>query len=97
MTTERHVKSSPTARPDAIARETSILAAFFEQVKQVQQWRLNFGYPAPRERFLQVADATVESLIPPDQQASAIISNVRLELAELLRFWGAPHSKSAGA
>jgi hypothetical protein len=96
-TTERRAKSEPTPRPDAIARETRILAAFFERVKQVQQWRLNFGYPTPRERFLQIADATVESLIPSDQPASQIISNFRSELAELLRFWGAPHSKSAGA
>jgi hypothetical protein len=86
--------------PNSVQRGRDALDRFFEQVKQVQQWRLNFSYPDPRERFLQIARNVAESSVQwtsPDEAPYEVVSGFQAEIARLLQYWGAPQSKSAGA
>jgi hypothetical protein len=75
---------------------------YIRSLKETQQWRLNFGYPRERERFVQTgriaAEAFVEHLPEADgfDQKTAVERFIK-ELLELMTDWGAPIYKAAGA
>lgn len=94
-------KTTPNVTTELVDRDRDALERFFDQVKQVQQWKFNFGYPVPRERILEAARYLAEYLLKlktvsfSDPQDD--IRRLQKEVSDLLQFWGAPHSLSAGA
>jgi hypothetical protein len=70
----------------------------FSDMKSIQQWRLNFGYPMPREAFLRLAAQVGHSLFrfTVEEDVRNAIQRYENEVLELLVYWGAPESMSAG-
>ncbi|HLZ50321.1 MAG TPA: hypothetical protein VKP61_06215 [Candidatus Acidoferrum sp.] len=80
----------------------SELQQYLRILKETQQWRLNFGYPRERNRFLQAgriaAEAYVEAFSKTEvSDTKATVNNFIKELLELMTDWGAPIVKAAGA
>jgi hypothetical protein len=82
-------------------RERDALPALdrlFMEIKEIQQWRLNFGFPTPRERFLQIArefaQPTFRETVAEEPFETAMLIYER-EILELLEHWGAPKMMSA--
>lgn len=97
---EDAAKRTPNVSSEIASRDRDTLARFFERAKQVQQWRLNFGYPTPRDRILDAARYVAESVLKTTtftEASEETISRFQKELYELLQDWGAPQSLSAGA
>lgn len=97
---KRAAERKPAPSPEVVSRERYMLERFFEQLREVQQWRFNFGYPTPRGRFLQITQSVAESLLKFTLSAEtpeAVVLGFQREVYELLSYWGAPRTKSAGA
>lgn len=58
---------------------------YLDRFREIQQWRLNFGYPRYRTRFMEVAKMAAAKLIPQQNEQSVITA-----LKVLLADWGAP-------
>ena len=97
---KRAAERKPPLSQDMLNRERYALEEFFEQLKRVQQWLFNFGYPVPRARFLRIARSVAQSLVEftsPTESTEEAVLRFQYEISELLYYWGAPRSKSAGA
>jgi hypothetical protein len=71
-------------------------------LKETQEWRLNFGYPKYRERFMEVARMAGETCVRimpeerPGSSGDAVAQFVK-SVYELMTDWGAPLTKGANA
>jgi hypothetical protein len=87
-----------------IRQETPTIALtdFLRLLKETQQWRLNFGYPTFRERFMGMTAlaATVlsqKTSQTPASDLSTLKQSFLNEIYDLMTDWGAPaHTSSAG-
>ncbi len=71
---------------------------FIRLLKETQQWRLNFGYPDFRDRFIQIARMAAETYVQQlEGAASTALAGFLKEFRELMTDWGAPLTKGAGA
>jgi hypothetical protein len=76
--------------------QSSQMLLLKRRLKEMQQWRLNFGDQTPRERFLQVANdvaGVVQKEIKNDEGSPQRTIDTRLLVAsiyDLLMDWGAP-------
>jgi hypothetical protein len=80
--------------------EFDFLVTLDQQVREIQQWRLNFGYPGPRERFLEVANSSLEMVLaskPNEEGRESARARLKKETLELMRDWGAQLSMEADA
>jgi len=78
------------------------LADYLRLLKETQQWRLNFGYPRLRERFVQVGRVAAQKYIeyiPKEEgvDSQSAIDEFVKNLLELMTDWGAPVVRAAGA
>jgi hypothetical protein len=78
------------------------LSQYLRILREAQQWRLNFGYPRERERFIQAGRIAAETYIQnlPTQDKFDTINAIQTflkELRDLMTDWGAPIVKAAGA
>ena len=71
---------------------------FLRLLKETQQWKLNFGYPTYRERFLDVAQIAAATIKPSSTVDSQFLERSFLDsIYDLITDWGAPVIKAAGA
>jgi hypothetical protein len=79
--------------------------AFLRMLREIQGWRLNFGYPRARDRFLQTGRSAAATYLKTLPDADSIDSEAAVrtfvaELRDLMTDWGAsptPLVRSAGA
>lgn len=73
---------------------------YVDLLKEAQQWRLNFGFTAPRTRFLRVAQLAAEAFTnlageEKGYEAKKAAGEFIKELLPLMTDWGAPQAATA--
>jgi hypothetical protein len=75
---------------------------YLRLLKETQQWRLNFGYPLFRERFVELtslvaAICSKNAANEPYLDADSLKTLFLREIYDLMTDWGAPIKKAIGA
>jgi hypothetical protein len=70
---------------------------FLQTLKEIQQWRLNFGYLEYRERFMLSARIAAETYSKEFSDASWAVADFLQSFYDLATDWGAPLTRVAGA
>src|SRR5437016_8962416 len=95
----RYLQAYRLASSDAYSSAPSAtLQDYLRLLKETQQWKLNFGYPTYRERFLDVAQIAAATIKPSSTVDSQFLERSFLDsIYDLITDWGAPVIKAAGA
>ena len=74
---------------------------YLRRLKEIQQWRLNFGDATYRGRFIRIGQMAAETFVkyvPTDELggSQSVVKKFLAEVYDLMTDWGAPRAMAAG-
>lgn len=74
---------------------------YLRRLKEIQQWRLNFGDATYRARFIRIGQMAAENCVqyaPPEElgDSQSVVKKFLAEIYDLMTDWGAPRAMAAG-